>query len=277
MEKYLDESIDTATGASAPPELSTKRVHDIFSSIANKYETFNAVSSMGTYKIWLNKMVSLADVGPASSVIDIAGGTGDVTFAIAKAKRPAVIVCTDLVPEMLDVAKDHYANGAADGVPVHFQTADAQALHYDDDAFDVATMAYGLRNMPERHQALSEIFRVLRPGGQLVCLDFSTPPNPLWNAAYNVYLNKMIPFWGKLITGDASGFVYLSKSIKAFPNQVGVAKLMEDAGFENVEWHNCTGGIACIHVAYKPGDDAELATSPHPAYFEIASQEKKLV
>lgn len=262
MDRYQDESIDTATGNSAPPELSTKRVHDIFSSIANKYETFNAVSSMGTYKIWLNKLVALADVSPASAVIDIAGGTGDVSFAIAKAKHPAIIVCTDLVPEMLEVAEAHYEEGASDGVPVLFQTADAQALPYDDNTFDVATMAYGLRNMPERHQALSEILRVLRPGGQLVCLDFSTPPNPLWNMAYNIYLTRMIPFWGKVITGDDSGFVYLSKSIKAFPDQAGVGRLMEEAGFIDVEWHNCTGGIACIHVAYKPGDGAVLASTP---------------
>lgn len=259
MDRYQDESIDTATGDFAPPELSTKRVHDIFSNIASKYETFNAVSSMGTYKIWLKKLVSLAKVSPTSAVIDIAGGTGDVSFAIAKAKHPAVIVCTDLVPEMLEVAKAHYEKGASDGVPVLFQTADAQALPYDDDTFDIATMAYGLRNMPERHQALSEVLRVLRPGGQLVCLDFSTPPNALWHAAYNVYLNRMIPFWGRLITGDDAGFVYLSKSIKAFPDQAGVARLMEDAGFINVEWHDCSGGIACIHVAYKPGEGAAIA------------------
>ena len=258
MEKYTDESIDTATGCSAPPELSTNRVRDIFSRIANRYEMFNAVSSMGAYRLWLRKMVSLADVGPTSAVIDIAGGTGDVAFAIARAKHPAVIVCTDLVPEMLEVAERHYVEGDSDGVPVYFQTADAQSLQYVDNTFDVATMAYGLRNMPERKQALQEILRVLKPGGQLVCLDFSTPPNPAWNAAYNVYLNYMIPFWGKVITKDASGFVYLSKSIKAFPDQEGIANLMEEAGFINPEWHNCTGGIACIHTAYKPGDDADL-------------------
>lgn len=258
MGECIDESIDTATGDSAPAELSTNRVRDIFSKIANRYELFNAVSSMGAYKIWLNKMVSLANICPSSSLIDIAGGTGDVTFAMAKSKHPAVVVCTDLVPEMLEIAEAHYVKGASCGVPVHFQTADAQALPYDENTFDIATMAYGLRNMPERKVALKEIFRVLRPGGQLVCLDFSTPPNPLWNKAYDIYLNKMIPFWGKIITGDDSGFVYLSKSIKAFPNQEGVAGLMGDAGFEDIEWHDCTGGIACIHVAYKPGSEADL-------------------
>ncbi len=260
MDKYSDESIDTQTGALAPPELSTNRVRDIFSHIAKKYELFNAVSSMGAYKLWLKNLTKLANIGPTSAVIDIAGGTGDVSFAIAKRKHPAVIVCSDLVPEMLEVAKHHYDTGASDDVPIYFETADAQNLPYDDNVFDVATMAYGLRNMPERKVALAEILRVLRPGGQLLCLDFSTPTNPLWQKAYNVYLNHVIPFWGKVITGDDSGFIYLSKSIKAFPDQAGVAALMSEVGFENVEWHDCTGGIACIHLAYKP---LSKSSQPH--------------
>lgn len=245
-------SIDTATGESAPADLSSSRVKDIFARIAKRYEAFNALSSFGAYRLWLAKLVRAADVGPADAVLDIAGGTGDVTFAIARAKRPAVVVCSDLVPEMLDVARAHAKAGASAGVPVHFAVVDAQDIPYDDDTFDVVTMAYGLRNMPERERALSEMLRVLRPGGQLVCLDFSTPPNAAWNAMYGLYLRHVIPFWGKVVTGDASGFVYLAKSIRAFPDQRGVAAMMRDAGFEDVEWESCTGGVACIHTARKP-------------------------
>lgn len=245
-------SIDTATGNEAPAELSTERVHDIFSQIAKRYERFNALSSMGAYKAWLAKMVRMADVKPGDEVLDIAGGTGDVTFAVARKSKPACIRCTDLVDEMLDVARAHYEQGASAGVPVGFEVVDAQDIPYADDSYDVVTMAYGLRNMPRREVALSEIFRVLKPGGKLVCLDFSTPPNPVWRALYNVYLRWMVPFWGKVVTGDSSGFVYLAKSIKAFPDQSGVAKMMRDAGFADVEWEDCTGGIACIHVASKP-------------------------
>lgn len=259
MDEYTDESIDTATGTCAPAELSTKRVHDIFSNIARKYELFNAVSSLGAYRLWVNKLVSLANVSPASAIIDIAGGTGEISFAIAKKKAPAAIVCTDLVQEMLDVAKEHYDNGASKGVPVHFRTTDAQEMPFDDDTFDIATMAYGLRNMPERKKALSETLRILRPGGQLVCLDFSTPRHAPFRYAYELYRDKMVPLWGKLVTGDSSEFVYLADSIKAFPDQEGVAELMEDAGFQDIEWHNCTDGIACIHVAYKPGTGAQLS------------------
>ncbi len=245
-------SIDTATGEEAPESISSDRVKDIFSAIAKKYERFNAVSSFGAYKRWLKTMMRAAQVESGAKVLDVAGGTGDVTFAMARAKKPGHIMCTDLVPEMLDVARAHYAAGAAAGVPVSFKVVDAQDMPFDAEQFDVVTMAYGIRNMPKREQALREIYRVLKPGGQLVCLEFSTPPNAVWRGLYNFYLRHMIPFWGGVVTGKRDGFVYLSKSIKAFPNQEGLAKLMEGAGFERVEWKNCTGGIAAVHTARKP-------------------------
>ena len=245
-------SIDTATGKEAPADISSERVKDIFSTIAKKYERFNAVSSFGAYKAWLSGMMRQAPISPNADVLDIAGGTGDVTFTVARAKHPRHIQCTDLVDEMLDVARMHYADGKADGVPVDFEVVDAQSIPYADASYDVITMAYGIRNMPERDRALSEMFRVLKPGGSLVCLEFSTPPNAVWRALYNFYLKHLIPFWGGLITGDREGFVYLSRSIKAFPNQQGLADMMTRAGFTDVTWKNYTGGIAAVHVAKKP-------------------------
>ena len=220
--------------------------------IAKKYERFNAVSSFGAYKTWLAGMMRQAPIDENADVLDIAGGTGDVTFTVARAKHPRHIQCTDLVDEMLDVARMHYADGKAEGVPVDFEVVDAQHIPYADESYDTITMAYGIRNMPERDQALSEMFRVLKPGGALVCLEFSTPPNAVWRALYGFYLKHLIPFWGGLITGDREGFVYLSRSIKAFPNQQGLAAMMEKAGFEDVTWKNYTGGIAAVHVAKKP-------------------------
>ncbi len=252
MEAVSAHEIDTATGQDAPAELSSERVKDIFSHIAKKYERFNAISSFGAYKAWLAGMARQAPIEAHHVVLDIAGGTGDVTFTMARAKKPARIQCTDLVPEMLDVARMHYRDGAAHGVPVDFEVVDAQDIPYPDASYDVITMAYGIRNMPKREQALSEMFRVLKPGGALVCLEFSTPPNAIWRALYGFYLKHLIPFWGGLITGDREGFVYLSSSIKAFPNQEGLAELMREAGFANVTWKNYTGGIAAVHVAVKP-------------------------
>ena len=242
---------DTATGAAAPAELSTERVKSIFSSIANRYELFNAVSSFGAYRHWLSGMMALAPISRDDDVLDIAGGTGDVAISVARAKRPAHIQLTDLVPEMLDVARAHHAQGAFEGVPVTFDVVDAQDIPYADESYNIITMAYGIRNMPDRPRALAEMYRVLKPGGALVCLEFSTPPNPVWRALYKFYLKHLIPFWGGLITGDKAGFVYLSKSIRAFPDQRGLAKMMEDAGFKDITWKNYTGGIAAVHVAHK--------------------------
>ena len=245
-------SIDTATGKEAPAEISSERVKDIFSSIAQKYERFNAVSSFGAYKRWLKGMMKQAHIKPTDVVLDVAGGTGDVAFAVARTKHPARIDLTDLVSEMLDVARAHVEReGANCGVPITFRVVDAQDMPFEDKTYDAVTMAYGIRNMPDRERALAEIYRVLRPGGELVCLEFSTPPNAVWRALYNFYLAYMIPFWGGLITGDRSGFVYLSKSIKAFPDQETFAQMLRDAGFSEVTWKNYTGGIAAVHVAVK--------------------------
>ncbi len=245
-------AIDTATGKPAPAELSTDRVKSIFSSISRKYERFNAISSFGAYRLWLKRFCELADIEQSDDVLDIAGGTGDVAFCVARTLSPRHIQCTDLVPEMLEVAKDHYAKGASEGVDVTFDVVDAQAIPYGDDSFDAITMAYGIRNMPDRARALQEMLRVLRPGGSITCLDFSTPTNPVWRSLYNFYLKHMIPFWGKLITGDSSGFIYLARSIESFPDQEGVCSLFEEAGFKDVRFTNLTGGIAAIHTAKKP-------------------------
>ncbi len=245
-------SIDTATGQRAPSNLSTMRVRSIFSSIAQRYELFNACSSFGAYRSWIEKLCDVADIERTDVVLDVAGGTGDISFAIAEKFRPSKVVCTDLVEEMLAIAKAHRREGRGSGVDMDFMVADGQELPFEDGSFDAVTMAYGLRNMPQREQALAEVARVLKPGGSFTCLDFSTPPHPAWRAAYHVYLKGIIPLWGKVITGDASGFRYLARSIKAFPDQAGIKAMMEEAGFSDVAWFDCTGGIACVHVATKP-------------------------
>ena len=249
-------SIDTATGQEAPAEISTARVKAIFASIAPTYDRFNAISSFGAYRAWLAGMMRQAAaagaITSASEVLDVAGGTGEVTFTVAHAFHPAHIELTDLVPEMLDVAKDLYAKGLSDGVPVDFCVVDAQDMPFEDESYPVVTMAYGIRNMPNREQALSEVFRVLKPGGTFVCLEFSTPPNAVWRGLYRFYLMHILPLVGKVVCGDRSGFDYLAKSIRAFPAQEAFAGMLRDAGFEDVTWKNYTGGIAAVHVARKP-------------------------
>lgn len=244
--------IDTATGEEAPANISEERVQDIFSHIARKYHRFNVFSSLGLYKSWLRKTVDLANITPETDLLDLAAGTGDVSYMAAKRTPCKHIQLTDYVPEMLDVARDRMAAGENNGVPIDFDVVDAQHIPYDDNRFDAVTMAYGIRNIPDRMQALREALRVLKPGGTFACLEFATPPCAVWRALYRVYLHVMIPFWGALLVGETKDFVYLSKSIEAFPDQETFAEMMRHAGFEDVTWHNLVGGIIAVRTGRKP-------------------------
>jgi demethylmenaquinone methyltransferase / 2-methoxy-6-polyprenyl-1,4-benzoquinol methylase len=226
-------------------------VQGIFSKIARKYDTFNALSSMGIYKSWLRRVADIAACKPTERVLDVAGGTGDVSFELCRRCAPASVEVSDFTPEMLDVARARAEQGASCGVPCSFQVADAMNLPYGDASFDVLTMAYGLRNFSDRKLAMREAARVLRPGGRAVILEFGTPPNPAWRALYHVYLMHIVPAIGGLVCGDSSGFKYLASSIREFPVQSTVAQELRDAGFEDVSYRNCTGGIAAVYEAHK--------------------------
>ena len=161
------------------------------------------------------------------------------------------MLLTDFTPAMLEVARGRLEAGENNGVPVELAVVDAQDIPYASESFDIVTMAYGIRNMPKREQALSEIYRVLRPGGSCCILEFSTPPNPIMRVLYHKYLSLGIPAWGKATTGQREGFVYLSKSIKAFPDQAHFSKMLRDAGFRCVEHTDCTFGVAAVYIARK--------------------------
>lgn len=244
--------VDTATGKEASATVSEERVQQIFGAIAKKYDRFNAASSFGLYKRWLRATVDAANLTPSSDLLDLAGGTGDVSYTAAKRNPPAHIQLTDFVPEMLDVARDRARKGASCGVPVDFDVVDAQNVPYADNSYDSIAMAYGIRNIPDREQALAETYRVLKPGGTFACLEFSTPPNALWRTLYHIYLKLMIPFWGKVFTGEVKGFIYLADSIRAFPDQKTFAGMLEHAGFTDVKWKNMAGGIVAVHTGRKP-------------------------
>ncbi len=245
-----DATVDTATGIEADAAVSMDRVRSIFTKIADRYALFSALSSFGIYRSWLRRTVVAARVRPTDVVLDLAAGTGDVTYAIAGATPPASIACTDFVPAMLDVARGREET-ESNGVPIEFRVVDAQDIPYPDETFDVVTIAYGVRNIPDRKRALREAHRVLKPGGRFVILEFSTPPNPVWRVFYHGYLHVVIPFIGGLLTGDRPGFVYLRDSIRAFPDQEGLAQLLYEAGFSHVSYRNCTGGITAIHTALR--------------------------
>lgn len=247
-----EKSVDTATGEAAPADISETRVKSVFSEIATQYEKFNHVSSFGRDRVWLDRLVELAPVDSKTRMLDVAGGTGEVTFRMCAEKAPESILLTDYTPAMLEVAKKRIDRGDAKGTPVLTKVVDAQDMALADDSFDVVTMAYGIRNMPKRMQALKEILRVLRPGGTAVILEFSTPKNPIVRFFYHGYLRWGIPAWGQHFTGHRDDFVYLAKSIRAFPDQEHFCEMLRTAGFTNVEYHNVTFGVAALYRAQKP-------------------------
>ena len=160
-EKQADHSIDTATGQEAPAEISSARVKKIFTDIAWKYERFNKLSSFGQYRSWLRTLIDKSPITSETLMLDIAGGTGDVTFTACERKQPKHIILSDYTPAMLEVAQSRLDAGEANGVPVELAVVDGQDIPYEDESFDVITMSYGIRNMPERERALSEMYRVL--------------------------------------------------------------------------------------------------------------------
>ena len=233
-----------------PGRPTAERVRGIFSQIADKYDVFNALASMGIDRSWRRELVRAAAITPASRVLDLASGTGDVAFALANLGQPAEVVATDFVPEMLAVAEKKAAEHPP-AVPVSFSVADAQDLPFEDASFDVATVAFGVRNFPQRERNFAEVLRVLAPGGRYVILEFSRPPFGPWRGIYHLYLRQAIPLIGGVLTGDRAGFVYLNDSIRQFPTQEALAAELKAAGFSAVSWKNMSGGIVALHTAVK--------------------------
>ena len=234
----------------APGRPTAERVRGIFSQIADRYDVFNALASMGIDRSWRRELVRAAALTPDSRVLDLASGTGDVAFALANIGKPAEVVATDFVPEMLAVAEKKAAEHPP-AVPVSFSVADAQELPFEDASFDVATVAFGVRNFPERERNFAEVLRVLKPGGRYIILEFSRPPFAPWRGVYHVYLRQAIPLIGGMLTGDRAGFVYLNDSIRQFPVQAALAAELRAAGFSAVSWKNLSGGIVALHTAIK--------------------------
>lgn len=236
--------------APAPGEATTERVRGIFSSIAGRYDSFNALASMGIDRLWRRELVKACALKPDDRVLDLCAGTGDVSLALARQAAPAEVVVTDFTPEMLEVAREKAA--AYHGpTQLTIQLADAQDLPFEDESFDVVTVAFGVRNLPERERNFVEVRRVLRPGGRYVILEFSRPPFAPWRGLYHVYLRHAIPAIGGVLTGERQGFVYLNDSIRRFPDQAALAAELRAAGFSAISWRDMTGGIVALHTAVR--------------------------
>ena len=228
----------------------SERVSTIFSAIADRYDAFNSMASMGIDRGWRRELVRAAHLSPSSRVLDLACGTGDVAFAVANLGHPAEVVATDFNAEMLAVAEKKAADKPP-AVPVSFSIADAQDLPFEDASFDVVTVAFGVRNFPDREKNFAEVLRVLKPGGRYIILEFSRPNFAPWRGVYHVYLRHAIPAIGGALTGDRDGFVYLNDSIRQFPAQADLAAELRRTGFTTISWKDLSGGIVALHTAVR--------------------------
>lgn len=226
-------------------------VAGVFHSVASRYDLMNDLMSGGVHRLWKRFTIELSGVRKGHSVLDIAGGTGDLAAQFAGLVGPeGRVVLADINESMLQVGRDKLIdNGHLQNI--EFVQADAQYLPFPDDSFDCITIAFGLRNVTDKALALRSMLRVLKPGGRLLVLEFSKPTNELLSKAYDAYSFNVIPRIGKLITNDSDSYQYLAESIRVHPGQEELKEMMEDAGFCSCEYHNMTGGVVALHKGIK--------------------------
>jgi len=229
-------------------EEKAKKVGEVFHSVASRYDLMNDVMSAGLHRLWKRFAVETSGVRPGNRVLDIAGGSGDLSRLFARKVGPnGQVILTDINASMLGVGRDRLID---DGLPVPALQCDAEKLPFPDDYFDCVIVAFGLRNMTHKNLALKEMQRVLKPGGRLLVLEFSQVWKPL-QPAYDVYSFKLLPLLGKLLADDEDSYRYLAESIRMHPAQEELKQMMLDAGFSKVDYHNLTAGVVALHKGWK--------------------------
>ena len=224
------------------------RVRGVFDSVASKYDVMNDLMSMGLHRAWKAYAVAVANLRDGDRVLDIAGGTGDLAKAFAaKVGAQGLVVHTDINEAMLRQGRDRLVDS---GVLLPTALCDADSLPFATGRFDLVSVAFGLRNMTHKERALSEMNRVLRPGGRLLVLEFSKVAQPL-QKAYDWYSFKVLPTIGRWVAGDAESYQYLAESIRMHPDQAALKSMMKAAGFGHVDIHNLSAGVVALHVGVK--------------------------
>ncbi|UVO17822.1 bifunctional demethylmenaquinone methyltransferase/2-methoxy-6-polyprenyl-1,4-benzoquinol methylase UbiE [Stutzerimonas stutzeri] len=237
---------------SVPESQKAQKVAEVFHSVAAKYDLMNDLMSGGIHRLWKRFTIELSGARPGNRILDIAGGTGDLTRQFSRIVGPTgEVVLADINASMLKVGRDKLLDKGVTG-NVKFVQADAEKLPFPDNHFDVVTIAFGLRNVTHKEDAIASMLRVLKPGGRLLVLEFSKPTNALFSKAYDAYSFSALPLFGKLITNDAESYRYLAESIRMHPDQETLKGMMQTAGFERVTYHNMTGGIVALHRGIKP-------------------------
>jgi demethylmenaquinone methyltransferase/2-methoxy-6-polyprenyl-1,4-benzoquinol methylase len=225
-----------------------KHVRGVFDSVASKYDVMNDLMSMGLHRVWKAYTVQVANLKEGDQVLDIAGGTGDLSMAFAKkVAATGRVVHTDINEAMLSTGRDRLVDH---GLALPTLVCDAEKLPFPDGHFNVVSVAFGLRNMTHKDVALKEMCRVLKPGGKLLVLEFSKVAKPL-EKAYDWYSFKILPQLGKLVAGDADSYRYLAESIRMHPGQEELKTLMKNAGFGHVDFHNLSAGVVALHMGIK--------------------------
>ena len=227
------------------------RVREVFDSVAAQYDLMNDLMSGGLHRLWKRFTIELSAVRSGQTVLDIAGGTGDLAAKFSKlVGADGKVILADINAAMLSVGRDRLIDrGALSNIDV--VQADAQFLPFDDNSIDCITIAFGLRNVTDKAKALKSMHRVLKPGGRVLVLEFSKPTSPLLSKVYDAYSFSALPAMGKLITDDGDSYRYLAESIRKHPDQESLLEMVEDAGFVDCRYHNMTGGIVAVHRGIK--------------------------
>jgi demethylmenaquinone methyltransferase/2-methoxy-6-polyprenyl-1,4-benzoquinol methylase len=228
-----------------------QRVGSVFASVASKYDVMNDVMSFGVHRLWKQFTLSLTGLRPGQRALDVAGGTGDLALGMLRqVGKQGSVVLSDINPNMLECGRDRLLDKGAAG-NVECLVADAERLPFDDNSFDCVTIGFGLRNVTDKAAALNSMLRVLKPGGQLLILEFSRPVAPGLKPLYDAYSFKVLPLLGRFIAGDEASYRYLAESIRMHPDQETLLEMLRTAGYAQVRYHNLSGGIVALHRGYK--------------------------
>ncbi|HRX71442.1 MAG: bifunctional demethylmenaquinone methyltransferase/2-methoxy-6-polyprenyl-1,4-benzoquinol methylase UbiE [Candidatus Competibacteraceae bacterium] len=228
-----------------------RKVAGVFDSVASRYDLMNDLMSLGVHRLWKRFAVDLCGIRPGNRVLDLAGGTGDLSSRLLPLVGPkGRVVLSDINASMLGEGRKRLVDEGAVGNITYVQ-ADAEQLPFPDGTFDCVTIGFGLRNVTRKERALAAMQRVLKPGGRLVILEFSHPVAPGLKPAYDLYSFAILPVLGQLVAGDAASYRYLAESIRMHPDQNTLLRMMEEAGFERCQYFNLSGGIVAVHRGYK--------------------------
>jgi len=231
-------------------EEKTGLVHDVFESVAGKYDLMNDLMSLGVHRLWKRHFIAISNVHPGQRVLDLAGGTGDIAALLSKrVGSTGSVVLSDINEAMLEVGRQRLEDRGIAG-NIEYSLANAEKLPFADGEFDAVTMAFGLRNVTDQRSALSEMYRVLKPGGRAMILEFSKVEFEGLKKIYDGYSFGILPRLGKLVADDEDSYRYLAESIRKHPGQDELADMMVDAGFGKVTYRNLTGGIVAIHSGH---------------------------